>query len=427
MRNFIWWIFIAFTSFFASAFAVPKEVTIEDAQRFAINHNFGLQALKMEIEANKAEQTIARSFFLPRFGAVGGFENREGNSKRDSATLGYLYGTWNLFNGFADQMNVKKSSVLVQVAESSFRLAEIELKTEIMRLFYRYLYQKSIYSSFEQARQLNGNHLASARKRRASGLISESDLMDFELRDSSINSEMRSIQQQMDETKLGLVRLMGPELGTSFEPVGALPHMHLVGGIDDYLSQVSSSVENLKQSMLETESAVYELRKSRSTWLPAVDLAVRVGALPIDERLADSTRGMTGMVTARWEFFSGLNTSGQIRRAEAQLSQRELESKQILLGAMAAVEVAIRKLKSIEERVDLEVQNEERAYKLYKSTLGEYNRGLKNSTDLKAAEQILLDARLRRVGFKNEFLETKSELERTYNIRLQLQEHKDKH
>lgn len=425
MKRFILLFLIGSAS--ARVFAAPKEVTLEDAQRFAVNHNFGLQALKAEIDANRAEQTIARSFFLPRFGAIGGFENKEGNSKRDSATLGYLYGTWNLFNGFADQMEIKKSTILVQLAESNFRLAEIELKTEIRRLFYRYLYQKSISSSYDQARQLNGNHLTSARKRRASGLISDSDLMDFELRDSSLNSEMRLIKQQMDETKLGLVRLMGPEMGTSFEPVGILPHMHLVGGIDDYLSQVSTSVESLKQSMFQTEGAVYDLRKSRSAWFPSVDLAVRVGALPIDERLDDSTRGMTGMVTAKWEFFSGLNTSGQIRRAEAQLSRRELETKQMLLGAMAAVEVAIRKLQSIEERVDLEMQNEERAHKLYKSTLGEYNRGLKNSTDLKAVEQILLDARLRRVGFKNEFLETKSELERTYNIQLKVKEHEDKH
>ena len=425
MKKAVLWIFTLTLSW--NAFAAPRAVTLEDAQRFAVQHNFGLQALKSDIDANRAEQTIARSFFLPRFGAVGGFENREGGARRDYATLGYLYGSWNLFNGFADQMEIKKSSILVQLAESNFRLAEIQLKTEIMRLFYRYLYQKSISSSYEAARELNAGHLSSARKRRASGLISEADLMDFELRDSSIISELRLIKQQMDETKLGLVRLMGPEMGTSFEPVGILPHMHLIGDVDEYLSQVSTEVESLKQSVYQTESAVFDLRKSRSAWFPSVDAAIRVGALPVDERLDNSTRGMTGMVTARWEFFSGLNTSGQIRRAEAQLNRRELETRQLLLGAMAAVEVGVRKLQSIEERVDLEMQNEERAYKLYKATLSEYNRGVKNSTDLKAVEQILLDARLRRVGFKNEFLEAKSELERTYNIKLRVQEHKDKH
>lgn len=251
--------------------------------------------------------------------------------------------------------------------------------------------------------------------------------MDFELRDSAIGSEMRSIRQQMDEDKIGLLRLMGPDMGNSFEPSGNLPHLHLVGGIDDYLSQVSTSVESLKQSTLQNENAIYDLRKSRSAWLPSVDVAVRVGALPLDDRIDDSARGMAGLVTAKWEFFSGFNTSGQIARAEAQLNRKQFESKQLMLGAMAAVEIAVRKLQSIEERVDLEIQNEERAFRLYKSTLGEYNRGIKNSTDLRAAEQILLDARLRRVGFKNEFLETKSELERIYNIQLKVQEYKDVH
>lgn len=423
----ICWPLLILSMFPMMGFGATKEITLEDAQRFAIEHNFGLQASRMEIEANRAEQTIAKSLFLPKFGVVGGLENRDGATKRESATLGYLYGNWNLFNGFADQMEAKKSYILVQVAESNFRRAEIELKSEMKRLFYRYLFQKSIYNFYDQARQLNENHLASARKRRASGLIAESDLMDFELRDSAIGSEMRSIRQQMDEDKIGLLRLMGPDMGNSFEPSGNLPHLHLVGGIDDYLSQVSTSVESLKQSTLQNENAIYDLRKSRSAWLPSVDVAVRVGALPLDDRIDDSARGMAGLVTAKWEFFSGFNTSGQIARAEAQLNRKQFESKQLMLGAMAAVEIAVRKLQSIEERVDLEIQNEERAFRLYKSTLGEYNRGIKNSTDLRAAEQILLDARLRRVGFKNEFLETKSELERIYNIQLKVQEYKDVH
>ena len=429
IRNICNWfaLLLIFVALSDGALAAPRAVTLEDAQQLAVHQNFGLKALKMEMESQEAQVGITRALFFPKFGVVGGFENLEGGTKRDSATLSYIFGTWNLFNGFADQMAQRRTSIMVQIAQSMYRKSEIELRMEVAQLFYRYLHQKAILSFYDKAKDLNEKHLGSARKRRASGLLSEADLMDFELRDSLLQSEMRLIQQRMTEIKLGLVRLMGPELGAAFEPVGSLPHLHLLGDMKEYLTQASATIESLKQSNLQIEGAMYDLKKSRSAWLPSVDVGVRMGALPLDQRLDNSNRGMASLVTARWELFSGFETTSQIRAAEAELKRREFEGKQQLLTVMAVVEAAVSKLKSIEERVDLEKQNEDRAQKLYNVTFSEYSRGIKNSTDVKAAELLLLEVRLRRVGFKNDFLETRSELERMYGIKFRVQEHSDSH
>ena len=404
-----------------------KQISIEDAKNYAVNHNYGVKSLKADIEVQEGEISIARSNFFPKLGIVGGIEVEGAGSDRETANLGYAYGTLNLFNGFADQNQNKKAFLLKDISESAYRKGESALRLDVEEMFYKYLHKKKNLEFLEESLKLNEKHLQSVRKRKASGLISDSDLMDFELRDSYLRSEINLIKQESAEIKLNLVRLMGPELGMNFEPKGALPHLHLEGTLNGYLEQVKSVTEDVLQTSYKTEAALMELRSKRSAWLPKVDIGVRFGSLPLDDRYKDKTNSYDAVLAAQWEFFSGFETSGQIKKADAELRKEELAARQALLSSMAGVETTIRKLQSIQQRVDLEEKNEERAQRLYRSTSSEFNRGIKNGADLKAAEQSLLEAKMRRAQLKSDFLETKMGLERLYSIPIKVSEFKDNH
>jgi len=409
------------------AFGETQRISVEDAIKYAIDHNFGLQALKAEVEAKDASIGVARSKFFPKLGVVGGGEYMESNSVVESGALGYAFGQWNLFNGFADGMAKQKAEIAKQIAESEYRKSAAEVRLEVESLFNRYLYKRNTLEHIHESIALNEKHLQSVRRRMSAGLTSESDQMDFELRDAVLRSDSRLNEQELVEIKLGLVRMMGPELGLSFEPSGQLAHYHVEGDLNEYLQVTHSSNEEIKQSLLGTESALLDLRQSRSAWMPSLDAEVKFGVLPLDERVGDKTPGVSGMLVARWELFSGFGTKALSDESSAMLRKKELESRQTLLTSMAGVENLIRKLHSIEERVDLEKTNEDRALRLYRLTLSEYSRGVKNSSDVKAAEQSLLDAKNRASGYKNEFLETKLELEKKHNVRVRVREMQDSH
>lgn len=402
-----------------------KVIGLSDAIQYATEHNFGVKALKKDLEVHESEIEVQRSKMLPRLGVVGGFETRPIEDKRKSDSLAYGYATFNIFNGFADQSAQRAAEVQKDISESQYRQGLNDLRLNVEGLFFKYLFKKRTLEFLSESLKLNANHQAAIKRRRASGLVSESEVLEFDLRDSYLRSEMNSITLEMAEIKLNLVRLMGPDLGMAFEPSGEIPHLHLKGSVDDYLGRTREFNEDNKRASLEVETASADLSKERSGWLPKVDLEARVGLLPLDERFTQGGSSYLGLITAKWEFFSGLETRALTSQAQAMLQKRELELKQTLLSAMAGVETAIRKIHSIQQRVDLEEQNEKRSEKLYRSTLAEFSRGVKNSSDVKNAEEGLLEARLRRASFKNEFMETKLDLERKYNIRVETEEIKE--
>ncbi len=416
---------IFFLSIPAFAQGKPRTITLTDAIRYATEHNFGVKALKKDLEVHEAEIDIQRSKMLPRLGVVGGAETRAIEDTRKSEALAYGYGSLNLFNGFADQNDKRKSEVQKDISESQYRQGINALKLDVEELFFTYLFKKRTHEFFTTSLKLNSDHQSAVKRRRASGLVSESEVLEFDLRESYLKSEMNSIALKMAEIKLNLIRLMGPDLGMAFEPHGEIPHLHMEGDLDAYLKLTRELNEDTKRASLEVESALADLKIGRSGWLPKVDLEARVGMLPLDERPTKGGSSYLGLVTAKWELFSGLETRAQTTQAQANLQKRELELKQTLLSAMAGVETAIRKIQSVQQRVDLEEQNEKRAEKLYRSTLSEFGRGIKNSSDVKNAEEGLLESRLRRASFKNEFLETKIALERKFNIRLDTREIKE--
>jgi len=394
----------------------PKYISVEDAKNYAIRNNFGIQALKAEVTAQDAAVAVSRSSLLPTIGIAGGVDVEGSAGQRETAPLSYVYGRMNLFNGFADHNEQRKNVALKEISESRYRQAVTELKLEVEKFFYNYLLKKQFIQFYDEALALNEKHLSAVRRRKASGLVSDSDLMDFELRKSFLNSEITKTRQELAEIKLNLVRTMGPELGLAFEPKGSLPHWHLEGNVDSYLSQVKEYSEAIAQAGLTFETALAQLNAARSGWFPKIDVEARFGALPLDERFNDNATSYSAGVVASWDLFSGFQTTAQTRKAEAELLREELMAKQTLLTVMAGVETSIRKLQSITTRVDQERDNEGRAQRLYKSTLAEFGRGVKNGADMKAAEESWLEAKTRRAELISEFITTRIEIERTYGI-----------
>ncbi len=404
-----------------------RYVGVEDAKAYAVANNFGVQALKAEVSVQAAALRSSRSNFYPKLGVAGGFEVEGSAGARESAPVGFVYGRWNLFNGLADRNEGRRADTLRQLSESRYEQAVNELRLEVEGLFYDYLFKKRVHDYVAESIELNAKHLGAVKRRKASGLSSESDLMDFELRDSSLLSELNRTKQELDEIKLSLVRRLGPELGMGFEPRGELPHWHLEGTVDSYLALVKERSESVRQASLTAQGSLAALKASRAGWMPKLDVEARFGALPLADRFDGERVSYSAGVMASWELFSGFRTSAEGARAEAELRRDEFNAKQALLGGMAEVESGIRKLQSITQRVDIEVSNEARAERLYRSTLAEFGRGVKNGADVKGAEETWLEAKKRRSELKIEFIKAKIAIEKSFQIPVRVSELKDAH
>lgn len=405
----------AIVSFIFQTFSFGTEthskMTIEEAKRFAVEHNFEVTSLRKAVDEAKSQRARLTARYLPTIGIAGGVDSEIARD-REVAGVGYLYGNLNLFRGFED--SYKSSIGDLEVDKASIRLSRAEFRVglEVEQQFSRYLFTKFAIELKKRAWDVNESQKKLALKRQDSGLIVDSDLMEFELRDSLLQSDIASLEQELEAARVALKRLLGEEVGNKIEPSGDLKHWHLKNTLAELTKLLQEQSEPVLIAQKDLAIAEYELKLSGSKWMPEIDVETKAGYLSIEERPADGGTAFRGMVLAKFDLFSGFDTINQRREGEAKKLKLEAQLKNVSLTTSSEIETLFRKIKAIEARVHLEEQNETRAKKYHKAVIAEYKRGVRNSADVRLAAELLFDSGLRRENFKYEFLTHKLDLER---------------
>ena len=384
------------------------QMSVDEAKRHAVEHNFEIVALRRELEEKAAAAGVATSFYYPKLGVAGGTELRRGTA----VPMAYAYGTMNFFRGFDDSNRSSIASIEADKASLRLKQAEFRIGLDVEEAFYRYLSLRTSMELKKQALDSNINLKKTAAKRRAGGLAAESDVMEFDLREALLRSDLASLEQDIESARVELKRLLGEEMGAVVEPTGKTQHFHLKGELKGYLERIPRENEAVRLASKDVERASVESRRWLSRWLPTIDARVEAGYLDFEGRPANGGPGVRGIALAKIDLFSGFDSVHQRREGIAQQLKFEAQAKQARVLAEAKVETAYRKVKAIEARVHLEEDNQSRAQRYYKSVLSEYQRGVKNSADMKSAADGVLEASLRAENFKYQFLAHKVELER---------------
>ncbi len=344
--------------FSSAASAAGPTLTLEDIKKYAVSHNFAIKAADAEIDETNAQTVQKKAAYYPKIAIAAGPDLRQEETKSTADALSYIEGKWNLFRGSQDKIDVELSETNVRIAESARRRAQFELELDIEGMFYSYLSAASKIKFYEASLELNEKHRQLLRRKQASGMASQSDLMEFELRDSYLRSSISSLLQECEEARLALVRLMGPDVGSNFVPFGDVPHVHLKRSLPEFLAQINATSESVNIASLRAASGSLATKAARGGWFPTVDLETRYGRLPQD--IAVSAPAFQGLLLFKWEFFSGFETTAKVAETKARTARLENEFRQRLLTAMTAAEVNYLKMKSLQERVHVEEGNEER-------------------------------------------------------------------
>ena len=248
----------------------------------------------------------------------------------------------------------------------------------------------------------------------ASGLLSESDLMEYDPRDSLLQSDIASLRQEEQQAKTALKTLMGSDpLHSDFKVEAKIGHWHVTEPLENLLTRAREENESVLVARKDLGIAEMESKQSNAKWWPEINLEAQAGKIPYADRYLSNETTFRGNILARWELFSGFDTIWQKRESELKRQKLEKQLKAAEVASISNTEIAWQRIKAIEARVHLEERNEVRAQKYYTTVINEYRRGVRNSTDVKVAAEALYDASLRRESFKYEFLNEKILLERT--------------
>ncbi len=387
------------------------KVGLETLKQYAINHNSEVLSVRRSVEESKARYERTKSSFYPHLGIATGLENQMSNTKNKTGSLGYLSLSYNVLSGFDDSR--KKQIAELELEKEMIRLQSLEFRIglEVEKIFHTFVFKKSAIDLKSELLKYNEAHRKMAIQKRAAGMAAESDVMEFDLADALIKSDIVLLEQELEETRSQLKRLLGEDVGSTVEPVGVLRHEHLLGTLKENIENIETTGESIRAASKELAIASVQQNIWKSKWIPRVDLEGQAGYLPLEQSI-DGGASARGVVLLKWNFFDGFDTHYERREQEFNYLKKEAELKKIILETISESEISHNRILSIQKRVDLEEKNENRAKSYYSSVMNEYKRGIKNSADLKLAAESLLEARLRRENFKYQFLVQRLELER---------------
>ncbi len=388
-------------------------VGLEDAKKFAVEHNYEVTALRKTLEEAKAVVGRVRSSYYPKLGVAGGADNQIDSHNSESAVIGYAYGNINVFNGFSDSYRSQIASLEAEKAEVRLNRTEFRVGLDVENIFHLYIFTKGKLDLKNEALTLNNELRKLAKQKRGAGMTGESDVMDFDLRDAILRSDIVLVQQELESARANLRRLLGEEIGAKIEPIGKLQHQHIKGSLMDYIKKMNERSEQVLIAGRNASIASVQSKTWTSKWLPKFDIEAKAGYLPLIERPQQGGASLSLMGIIKLELFSGFDAVWEKREGEAKRLKTEAELKNAILTSVTQMDIAYRKLKVVQERVDLEEKNLDRAEKYYRAVMSEYKRGIKNSIDLKQAAEVLYETKLRRENYKYEFLSDRIELEKS--------------
>jgi outer membrane protein len=388
------------------------DLKFEGLKALLEERNDRLQALKLEKEASVNREGFAGRSFLPTlqlYGAQESFKIGRQNVKSQPA-----YGAEmkvNLFNGGRDWLRSELNYLNSEKKIFEYdRVLSDELQS-VRKLYWSVLYLNEYIVLSQMAIETNTQNLKAASRRIYSGVATESDRVEFEMKEVDL-------QRQLSEAQLNLASALSDmhayfALNADDKLVfnQKLEHEH------DYADQVKHNVRDhdflYKEQQLSSEMAVQQSEINKRGWWPSLDAYASYNQFnEREEDFADAVDRTESAVGVRLSFNFGVGFESAVesrsltleaRAAEriVQLKRREIETH---------IETEIAELKFLHAQVHSAEENIRRAERYYKLTQSEYARGVKNSPDVLGASDKLLDTQLKYFETVRDFQITKSHI-----------------
>lgn len=387
------------------AHSAPVAVTSANIRELLESGNRKVSAANLRLEAaERREGSFVRSF-LPEIDAFGAQENfRKGPLGRRTQPAYGVAANMNLFNGGRDWLEGRSRALETDQRRFGGQRLFAEEVERARNTYWgiRYLQERTVL--LKSTLEVNQKNLEAARRRIRSGVATDSDRFEFEMKDVELRRDLAETEVKAATQ----VQLLSLQLG--LEPAGLsfpepLTHDH---SYETVLAHASSDHEFLfKENELRAEQLGLHASSASRAWWPRLD--AYAGYYQFNQReeaefaraedrresvvgLKLSIRLPTGLESVREA--GALGKESAAARALADFERKEVE-----------VHIAAEKaeLKLLHAQVHEAEENIRRAEGYYRITQSEYARGVKNSPDVLGAAQKLFDMQHKRIEIVRDF------------------------
>ena len=402
-------IFISVFLFLAELLADNHiSLKFEDFYVIARNNDYETKQNLIYKEYVETHLNKMKSAFYPKFGIESRYEHFNSTSNSNYGSTASAYLEWNLFNGFRDQLKLNLLRTDVGQADYRIKRSEINFKGNLLALYSRGQALQNIIIAYVNILETNNRYISGIKSRKKAGLVTESQLIEFELFNDQLRNELSAHQAEqavlLDEIKniSGIIGVRDFSSDLSPQPLKLK--------IDDLDKILGHELSQQRDLIVDLEKTHQEIMNSRLVNYPTIDLRISNGREGLRETTSNNETSLS--IVAKWEFFSGFESLNEYRMNSIKLKQGQmrldLERNQLknqVIGLIKNIENIIMRLQ-FEKSIS---QKNERYFKLITD---EYRRGTKSSSDLKSAIELMLENQVKINTLKSDYYRSIYLLER---------------
>ncbi len=391
----------------------PNEGKIAMAQLIteAEVSNLEIKAAQENLAALKTKYESQWGRFAPKLSIEGGPQTtRLDNDKTDSTSI-YGKAEWNLYSGGSDVSSLDSLKSQIETQERALATLKSKTKNEIAKAYYELQFILESISLKQKALDLNSQQMKIAKVKNSSGLTSNSDVLEFDLRESTLQSDLVLLNQQLDQKSRELDVILSKPNDTSLVMVkGHLEKEELNYDRSELLTKAQKNNEQILLSKLERLQIQNEKKQATSQFLPRLDFEAKYGKLASEEKSYKETDNYTLALKVKIPLFSGLEDYKNSKSINSKIKAIDLSINQKNITIASQIDTVLAEIKALKTRLNLEEKNLERSEKYYRYTLEEYKRGIKNSPDMVGASERVLEARIRNLEYRRDLMLAKSKI-----------------
>lgn len=384
-------------------------VTLDQLIKEAEAQNLDIKEAENNLKASEKEARSKNGQFYPHLSIEGGPQSTKFDEEKDSGNSLYGKAEWNLYRGGKDSNEVDKAQIKSELDQKKYESIKSKISREVSRVYYEMMFLLEGYDLKEKAITLNQEQMKLAKVKRSSGFTSNADVIEFELRDATLKSDLKMFSQLIAEKSNELSVL----LGRKDSSVPNYVHGHLTRESsewlkkENFLSRINSRNLDIAEAQSELKMSEKDSSSAKSGYMPSIDLEAKYGKLATEEKVFDDKDNYSVALKLTIPLFSGLETKYQTGSAKSSVAAKNAFLSRKSLSIYSEAENLFTQISTLTDRLNLEEKNLTRSEEYYKVTLSEYKRGVKNSPDMVGASERLLDARLRNLEFRKDYYLTK--------------------
>ncbi|MBY0554546.1 TolC family protein [bacterium] len=381
------------------------EINSASLKSLVESKNIQVEASKLEVEAAEERKRSLMRSFLPSIELYGAQETfKKGQQSEKSQPLYGVEANINIFNGGRDWLDSDIRDLEWQKKNFQHTRVQSEVLETVRSTYWQIIYSQEKVQLLEAAIKSNKESLKSAERRIQSGVATQSDRIEFEMKAVELDQELSETKLHLESQKRNLAVLLGIDNHKEMTFTEKLEHEH------DYEVTLAHSKQDhaylYKEAELQSEVSRKLASQQNRNWVPKLDAYASYNQFnergedkpaAIDRR--ESVVGLRVSLSLGSVFNSYSEAASLKKEALSAQKLADLQKKQVDIH----VSTEMAELELLHNQVHAAEENIIRAEKYHKLAQSEYSRGVIGSPDFLSASEKLYEIRHKRIEIIKDF------------------------